>query len=148
MKRIPILLAAILIAALVTAGLATASVRHAKLQLRKTSSGKILVDRAGFTLYMFAKDHRNKDVCAGINGCLSVWPAFTTGGKPIAGPGIKSSLIGTINVPHVGKQVTYAGYPLYTYVADSMPGQTSYIGLSQFGAPWYALSGAGHLVKR
>jgi predicted lipoprotein with Yx(FWY)xxD motif len=146
-KRISILLAATVVVALVFAGLAPAGVRHAKLQLRNTSSGKILVDRAGFTLYMFAKDSRNKDVCVNHSACLSVWPAFTTGGRPIAGPGVKRSLIGTITVPGVGKQVTYAGHPLYTYVADSGPGATSYIGRSQFGGAWYALSASGRVVK-
>jgi predicted lipoprotein with Yx(FWY)xxD motif len=143
-----ILLAGVaVVASLMATGVAAASAHAAKLQLRSTSKGKILVDGAGFTLYMFAKDRRNTDNCAKISGCLGIWPALTTGAKPIAGPGVKSSLIGTIMVPHVGRQVTYAGWPLYTYIGDSRPAQTFYIGFNQFGAPWWALSAGGKLVK-
>ncbi len=147
MRRILILVALTLTATAATAAVAAATPRHAKLQLRRTADGKILVNRAGFTLYVFAKDGRNKDVCVNISGCPGVWPALTTGGRAIAGPGVKRSLIGTITVPGVGKQLTYAGHPLYTYIGDAGPAETSYIGASQFGARWFAINGAGRLVK-
>jgi len=147
MKRI-VMLAVVSVATIaLTAGLATASGRQARLQLRNTSKGKILVDRAGFTLYMFTRDQRNKDACVKLGGCTAIWPPLTTSGKPLAGPGVKSSLIGTIKVPHVGTQVTYAGHPLYTYIGDPGPGSTSYIGALQFHGFWYALTAAGHAVK-
>jgi predicted lipoprotein with Yx(FWY)xxD motif len=147
MKRIVVLAIASVATIALTAGLASASGRQAKLQLRNTSKGKILVDRAGFTLYMFTKDGRNKDACVKISGCTGVWPPLTTSGKSLAGPGVKSSLIGTIKVPHVGTQVTYAGRPLYTYIGDPGPGSTFYVGVRQFHGFWYALNAAGHLVK-
>ena len=40
-------------------------------------------------------------------------------------------------------QVTYAGHPLYTYVADKKPGEANGNDISSFGAPWYALHGNG-----
>jgi hypothetical protein len=43
--------------------------------------------------------------------------------------------------------VTYAGHPLYRYIADTGPGQTSYINILQFGGRWPAVNGAGHEVK-
>ncbi|MFI4993711.1 MAG: hypothetical protein ACHQCH_08880 [Solirubrobacterales bacterium] len=46
-----------------------------------------------------------------------------------------------------GKQVTYAGHPLYTYSGDSGPGETSYVGEKQFGGTWYAINASGHTVK-
>ena len=38
-----------------------------------------------------------------------------------------------------GRQVLYAGHPLYTFVGDKRAGQTSGEGLTNFGAGWYAL---------
>jgi predicted lipoprotein with Yx(FWY)xxD motif len=104
------------------------------------------VDSRGFTLYAFTKDRRNHDACAGVPDCLTVWPALTVSGKPIVGPGVKRSLIGTITVKGK-KQVTYAGHPLYGYIADRAPGQTYYINILQFGGRWPAVNAAGHEVK-
>jgi predicted lipoprotein with Yx(FWY)xxD motif len=130
----------------VPAALGDAHASRADLKLRKTSVGTILVNSRGFTLYAFTKDRRNYDACARIPHCLRVWPALTVAGKPIAGPGVKRSLIGTIVVK--GKrQVTYAGHPLYGYIADTGPGQTFYINILQFGGRWPALNAAGHEVK-
>jgi predicted lipoprotein with Yx(FWY)xxD motif len=141
------LLAALAIAASVPAALAGARVSRAELKLRKTSAGTILVDGRGFTLYAFTKDRRNHDACASIPNCLRVWPAMTVAaGRPIAGPGVRRSLIGTIMV-RGKRQVTYAGHPLYGYIADTAPGQTYYINILQFGGRWPALNAAGHEVK-
>jgi predicted lipoprotein with Yx(FWY)xxD motif len=150
MKRTLIILVAI--AALSYAAVAVGSPRaHASggttVALRSTSLGKILVNRQGFTLYMFTADSRGHDKCMSVSGCPRVWPALTTKAKPLAGAGVKSSLLGTITVAGGAKQVTYAGHPLYTYVGDSGPGQTDYVGAKQFGGSWFALTAAGKTVK-
>jgi predicted lipoprotein with Yx(FWY)xxD motif len=116
-------------------------------QLRKTSLGKILVNSRGFTLYAFTPDKRNTDHCQNVKGCLSAWPALTSSGKPTAGPGIKSSLLGTIKLKDGARQVTYAGHPLYTYAGDRGPGQTSYVNFKQYGGRWPALNASGGEVK-
>jgi predicted lipoprotein with Yx(FWY)xxD motif len=150
MKRALIIVAAI--AALAPAGALAASTsahvaRGTTVQLRHTSLGEILVDRQGFTLYMFTADSSRHDKCMSIRGCVGVWPVLTTSANPVAGSGVKASLLGTITVSGRTKQVTYAGHPLYTYVGDSGPGQTSYVGARQFGGNWYALNSAGKTVK-
>ena len=148
MKRILILMAtAAVAAAAASPSLAQTTVSSAKLQLRKTSIGTILVDAHGFTLYAFTKDGRAKNSCATISGCRAIWPFVTTGGKPVAGPGVKSSLVGTIALNGKTRQVTYAGHPLYTYSGDSVPGETDYVNASQFGGHWPALNAAGQQVK-
>ncbi len=119
----------------------------AKFGLRNGSLGKILVNGAGFTLYMFTKDGCNKDQCVTIKQCDRVWPPDTTHGKPKAGAGVSSSLLGTITLKGGVKQVTYAGHPLYRYSGDTTPGATDYVGTPQFGGRWYALNAAGHTVK-
>jgi predicted lipoprotein with Yx(FWY)xxD motif len=129
------------------ASLAAASTKPAKLELRKTRVGTILVNSRGFTLYAFTRDSRNHDACAQISHCTSLWPAVTTHGRPGAGPGVKGRLIGTITLKNGARQVTYAGHPLYTYIVDSGPGQTSYVNFFQFGGRWPALNAAGKEVK-
>jgi predicted lipoprotein with Yx(FWY)xxD motif len=155
MKRAYVLLTTLLVSvASATAvagaqpGLRTAhSSRAATVSLRHTSLGSILVSSAGRTLYEFTRDHANKSSCAAISGCSEVWPSLKTSGRPTAGSGVKASLLSSINLPGGGKQVTYAGHPLYTYSGDSGAGETSYVGARQFGGTWYAINSSGHSVK-
>jgi predicted lipoprotein with Yx(FWY)xxD motif len=122
--------------------------RAATVRVAKTSVGRILVNSAGFTLYMFSADHRNQDHCVKVSGCTGVWPPLTVTSRPTAGSGVKGSLLGTINIGR-GKrrQVTYAGHPLYHYSGDSSPGATGYIGFREFGGNWYGETPAGSTVK-
>lgn len=153
MKRIYIAAVTALALLASTAALASASVpstgssRVAKVQLRHTRLGTILVNSSGFTLYRFTKDPRNKDMCVKVSGCSSIWPAYRTSAKPIAGPGVKASLLSWITVPSGGKQVTYGGHPLYTYAPSSEPGETAYVGAVHFGGTWDAVGVSGSLVK-
>jgi predicted lipoprotein with Yx(FWY)xxD motif len=155
MKRTCILLATVLAGAAAASAVSSAqggvstahTARVAKVQLRRTSLGRILVNASGFTLYRFTRDGRNRDRCVKVSGCASVWPALTTSGRPAAGSGVRASLLSTITLPGGAKQVTYAGHPLYTYSGDSGPGQTFYVGAAQFGGTWYALNAAGGAVK-
>jgi predicted lipoprotein with Yx(FWY)xxD motif len=154
-KRTFILLAGVLASGASASTLASAqdrapaahAARAAKVQLRKTSFGKILVDSSGFTLYRFTRDTHNKNTCIKISGCSQVWRALSTSGNPTAGPGVKASLLSTIKLPGGTKQVTYAGHPLYTYTPASEPGETSYVGAIQFGGAWDAVNAQGNNVK-
>jgi predicted lipoprotein with Yx(FWY)xxD motif len=120
--------------------------RVAKIGLRHTSIGTILVSASGRTLYEFTRDHANNNRCVKISGCSKIWPALTTSGKPTAGPGVRASLLSTIKLGGA-KQVTYAGHALYLYSADSGPGETSYVGEKAFGGIWYAINSSGRTVK-
>jgi predicted lipoprotein with Yx(FWY)xxD motif len=152
-KRIPISLAIGAVTALLGTAAAGAQALDAStasaptVKLASTSIGKILVAKSNHTLYMFTRDKRDKDACVKVSMCTGTWPPYTTSGKPTAGPGVKSSLLGTIKLSSGRKQVTYAGHPLYTYAFDSGPKQTDYVGASQFGGKWYAVSSAGKTVK-
>ncbi|HEY7953627.1 MAG TPA: hypothetical protein VID70_11660 [Solirubrobacteraceae bacterium] len=121
--------------------------RTTKVNLRRTNLGSILVNSSGHTLYEFTKDRSRSNSCVKISGCSEIWPALTSKGKPVAGSGVKASLLSTITLPGGSKQVTYAGHALYLYSADSGPGETSYVGEKAFGGTWYALNAAGHTVK-
>lgn len=115
--------------------------------MRNTEAGRILVTGNGHTLYAFARDGRNRDRCAAISGCTSVWPVLTVHGRPTAGAGVRRGLLSTISLPGGRHQVTYAGHPLYGYASDDSPGDTDYVGVSQFGGTWFALRASGALVK-
>ena len=155
MKRAPLLLAGLILAATSVAAAASSArgaaraqdSRAAKIQLRHTEVGKVLVDSSGFTVFRFSKDPRNSDTCVKISGCTNLWPPLMSSGRPVAGPGVRSALLSTIKLPGGGRQVTYAGHPLYRYSAATEKGETGYVGAQQFGGSWYALNAAGGSVK-
>ena len=138
---------AVLGAAAVPIASASAAGAPAKVSLRKTSLGMILVNARGHTLYAFTKDAKNKDRCITTSGCTSTWPVVTSAGRPTAGPGVKRAKLSTIKLSNGSHQVTYAGHPLYTYVADSSAGETDYVGAKQFGGTWLAVNAAGATVR-
>lgn len=155
MRRIHLLLAGLLASLAGTSAAASAeapsstahAARAAKVQLRATKLGKILVNASGFTLYRFTSDPRNKNTCLMVSECTQTWPPYTTTGRPTAGGGAKASLLSTIRLPNGRKQVTYAGHPLYLYAPASERGETGYVGQMSFGGSWDAVSAAGKLVK-
>lgn len=99
--------------------------------------GKVIVDSEGLTLYYFEKDKNGKSAC--YKACASAWPPLTTGGAPQAAGGAESSKLGTSNRKDGTTQVTYAGWPLYTYVADAKSGEDNGTDVDSFGAAWYPL---------
>lgn len=128
--------------------LAASHAAGAKINLEKTKKfGKILDDSRGWTIYVYSKDRRNKNVCQNNSSCRSVWPAVLTTGKPVAGPGVKQSLLGTIKLKDGKTQVTYNGHPLYTYLGDNGPHKTFYVNFFQAGGYWPAINAAGKEVK-
>ncbi len=127
-------------------GARTASAGPARIGLRRTSLGAVLVNGSGFTLYAFSRDGKRKDRCVTVGGCTLIWPVMRTRGTPHAGRGVKRSLLGTIKIRGGIGQVTYAGRPLYTYSGDASPGATSYVGVSQFGGIWQAVKAGGGVV--
>ncbi len=117
------------------------------LELEQTDLGEILVDGSGHTLYLFTRDRHDTDSCAKVPGCLATWPALTSTRKPIAGPGVKSSLLGTIRFHGHLRQVTYAGHPLYTYAHDLVGRSTYNIGSDEYGGTWDAVLVSGAAVN-
>jgi predicted lipoprotein with Yx(FWY)xxD motif len=113
----------------------------ATVDLATSKFGKILVDRKGRTLYLFAADKSTTSTCSAA--CASLWPPLTVSGTPTAGTGVTSSLLGTTKRGDGTTEVTYAGHPLYYYAGDSAAGQTTGQDISQFGAKWYVLTAGG-----
>jgi predicted lipoprotein with Yx(FWY)xxD motif len=120
------------------------SLKAATVQTKKIKKlGTILVNSKGLTLYMFVPDHQKKVTCKGQ--CAVIWPPLKVkkGQKPTAGGAAKKKLLGTD-----GRVVTYNRWPLYTYVTDTRPGQTTGQGIKQSGGKWYVLSPSGKIIKK
>jgi predicted lipoprotein with Yx(FWY)xxD motif len=103
--------------------------------------GSILVNSAGRTLYLFKADSSTSSACTGA--CASAWPPLLTTGTPTAGTGLTASKLGTITRSGGNRQVTYNGHPLYLFIKDTKPGQTTGQGVTAFGAAWFALTPSG-----
>ena len=133
--------------ALVSAGAAVAATRSTvavKTAKNTTLNTSIVVNQSGRTLYHLIPEKGKKFVCTGQ--CATIWlPLLVAKGtKPVAGPGITKSKLGTIKRPDGRIQVTYGGMTLYRYAADRKAGQTNGEGIQDV---WYAVSPTGKLVK-
>jgi predicted lipoprotein with Yx(FWY)xxD motif len=105
--------------------------------------GQILVDSKGMTLYIFTNDGPNQSNCNA--SCLAKWPPLLTQGKPTLGPGVDDSKIGTATLADGTLIVTYNQIPLYYWVNDTKPGDTTGQGV---GSVWYVVSPDGKAVGR
>lgn len=103
--------------------------------------GQILVDGSGRTVYLFAADQGTTSVCYG--DCAGAWPPVLTHGAPQAGSGVAATMLGTTTRKDGATEVTYAGHPLYYFIADKNPGDTTGQALNNFGGPWYVVSPSG-----
>jgi outer membrane protein assembly factor BamB len=109
--------------------------------------GPILVNAQGRTLYSFVPDKDQKVTC--VSSCAEVWPpAFLPSGKkPVASGQVKQALLGSDPDPAGGQVITYAGWPLYTFVSDTAPGNATGQALNINGGLWYVLSPSGKVIK-
>jgi predicted lipoprotein with Yx(FWY)xxD motif len=126
---------------LVAAGAAFAAThsKSTKITLHSTNLGKVLAVSTGRTLYLYTPDSTNKSNCTG--SCLAYWPPLMTVGKPLAGPGVKKTLLGTTKRSNGKLQVTYNGHPLYRYTGDSGAGQAYGEGTD---GTWYVVTATGN----
>jgi predicted lipoprotein with Yx(FWY)xxD motif len=117
-----------------------------KVAVANSPFGRILVDSKGITLYDFPKDKGTSSACYGA--CAALWPPLLTKGKPVAVRGARAALLGTTKRKDGKLEVTYGGHPLYYFVSDRKPGQTTGQALDQLGAPWWVISPAGKEIHR
>ena len=104
-----------------------------------TISGTAVVTNAGgFTLYWFAPDTATKSNCNG--SCAQIWPPVK--GPATAGTGVTGTL-NTITRSDGSTQATYNGHPLYTYTADTAPGQANGNGINASGGVWHEVTVSG-----
>jgi predicted lipoprotein with Yx(FWY)xxD motif len=102
--------------------------------LKTTTIGgtTVLTNAKGFTLYSFAPDTTTASKCYG--SCAVYWPPVT--GTAAASPGLPGR-VGTIKRTDGSEQLTYNGHPLYTYIADTAPGQARGNNINLNGGVWH-----------
>jgi predicted lipoprotein with Yx(FWY)xxD motif len=98
---------------------------------------KVLTNSKGFALYTFAPDTTNKSTCNGA--CAAAWPPEK---GPVTASGFTGTF-GTIKRSDGSTQATFHGHPLYTYIADTAPGQASGNGVNAFGGLWHEVPTSG-----
>jgi predicted lipoprotein with Yx(FWY)xxD motif len=110
--------------------------------------GMVLVSNKGYALYVFAPDRGRAVTCTG--GCADGWPPVTasSGVTPVAGNGVRSSLLGTVAAPGGGRVVSYRGWPLYTYLGDADPLRAAGQAVDDDGGFWYLIRPSGQIVTR
>jgi predicted lipoprotein with Yx(FWY)xxD motif len=133
--------AALTIAALVLLGVAVtgASSRApaaagigAGLKTTTIGGATVLTNAKGFTVYWFGPDTPTTSKCYG--SCAAYWPPVT--GTAAASPGVPGR-IGTIIRTGGSRQLTYNGHPLYTYIADTVPGLARGNNINLNGGLWH-----------
>ncbi|HJY01142.1 MAG TPA: hypothetical protein VJ351_10040, partial [Streptosporangiaceae bacterium] len=136
--------AAVSVAALVLLGVAVAGAGGSgpsaagALRTAKIGGVTVITNAQGFTLYSFAPDTPSRSNCNGT--CAGYWPPVT--GTPAAGPGVTGKL-GTIKRSDGTTQAVYNGHPLYTYIADTAPGQAHGNNLNLNGGLWHEVTVSG-----
>jgi predicted lipoprotein with Yx(FWY)xxD motif len=99
--------------------------------------GSYLVGPTGMTLYTFDNDSPDHSACTNPD-CSGAWPALTAADSatPTSGDGVSGTLA-TFDRGNGIMQVEYNGKPLYYFIGDSAPGDTSGDGVN----------GVWHLAK-
>lgn len=110
--------------------------------------GSLLVNSSGMTLYLFTKDTAGTSSAAAVSACTgscaTLWPPLLTNGAPTAGSGVTASMLGTLTRPDGTVQVTYNGWPLYTFSQDMAAGDTNGQGVKSV---WFAVNPDGMQVS-
>ena len=103
--------------------------------------GAILFDATGQAIYIFDIETTTKPLC--YEACAEAWPPVLTQAGPLAGQGVKQSLLGT--TPRAGgtTQVTYGGHPLYFYAHEGKR-EVKCHDVFLNGGNWYAVHPDGY----
>ena len=103
--------------------------------------GEITVDSAGNTLYLFIPDAQGESTC--YETCADNWPPVLANDEAVAGAGLDQDLVGSVTRTDGSEQVTYGGWPLYSFVGDTEAGQTNGQGVNDV---WYVVAADGTAV--
>ncbi len=111
------------------------------LAMNPTLHHTILVNKNGMTLYYLTGETASHLLCTSSK-CLKFWPPvyLPSGATTTAAvKGISGSKFGTVMRPGGKLQVTYNGWPLYTFAEDTSPGQDNGEKLNSFGGTWLVI---------
>ena len=94
------------------------------------------------TVYEFGKDTMGATSSACTGSCAAIWPAVHAGSGTPQVSGVTGT-VGTITGVDGQPQVTLNGWPLYTFVHDTAPGDTTG---QNFQNLWWALTPSGQRI--
>jgi predicted lipoprotein with Yx(FWY)xxD motif len=114
-----------------------------KVKVVRSQYGPVVADGRGQAFYLFASEKSGRSQCYGA--CAQRWPPVLANGKPRAGPGGKSRLLGTTRRTDGKVQLTYGGHPMYYYDGDA-PGRILCQGVNEFGGLWLVVRSNGKPV--
>lgn len=105
--------------------------------------GSHLVTGDGMSVYLYVLDQDGPIAC--VDACTNNWPPVLVeeGVEPTVSTELDPELLGTVERPDGGVQVTYGGHPLYTFRRDVEPGQARGQAL---GDQFFLVSAAGAAV--
>ena len=134
-----LLLAAVFAVSLL-AGADSASAAGTRITVSNSEFGPMLWGPKRQAIYVFQRDRFQRSRCYGA--CARAWPPVYTTGKPVAGPGTRRWLVGTIRRRDGRLQVTYRGRPLY-YYAHEGAGQVLCHNVDLNGGLWWVIDSQG-----
>jgi len=102
--------------------------------------GTVLTDKGGMTLYRFDKDTTNPSASNCAGDCAVKWPPALVTSDSFEVQGVDKALVGTITRADGGKQLTIAGWPLYTFSGDKICGEANGQGI---GGTWFVSTPEG-----
>ena len=108
--------------------------------LADSEFGTMLFGADKQAIYIFERDPKGETVC--YDECAEAWPPVYTDGDPVAGRGVRASLLGTVKRRDGRLQVTYAGKPLYFYDHEG-PGQVLCHNVNLNGGLWWVVGPDG-----
>jgi len=107
------------------------------IKLAKSSTlGNYLTDKNGYALYFFSNDVNGTNNCTG--GCTAIWPVFNLDGltQTQLDTGLALSDFSSIATT-TGSQLTYKGWPLYTYAPSGVQEATGQTTGNGVGGIWF-----------
>jgi len=98
--------------------------------------GSYLTDKNGYALYFFSNDVAGTNNCTG--GCTANWPIFNLDGltQSQLDPGLLLSDFSSIATT-TGSQLTYKGWPLYTYAPGGVADASGMTNGNGVGGIWF-----------
>ena len=99
--------------------------------------GPILTDTAGITLYTWDGDVQSQEPAIATTLCAGAWPPMLV--DEISARwimGMQGTPFRAIVRTDMTYQLTYEGWPLYSFVRDMVPGDVNGDGLLAFGGRW------------
>ncbi|HEU0284765.1 MAG TPA: hypothetical protein VFR52_06445 [Sphingomicrobium sp.] len=112
----------------------------------KAPYGSYLVDGAGRALYILEGTRGAPGMERCGDDCRAVWPSLMAVNTPVGGPAINAAALST-RPAYGGSQVVYSGWPLYYYVRDTGPGDTTGQHVQDRWGMWHLVSPSGEPIR-